>query len=150
MTWITVGFSHDNKDWISRLIAWLIHGRWSHVVLVSPDGSEYIEASGIGKPGVRTKPLELFLAKDNRTLRRIYHPHPDQVWQIASTQLGKGYDWSFLWGWLFRLNMQDKQKWTCNELIAWAAAEAGHPLLVMDDSHYLTPDHLFLISQPME
>jgi uncharacterized protein YycO len=147
-----IGLHHDNSDWISRLMAWLTHATYTHVALVAPDGSEVIEASGVGKPqGVRAMSMEVWASKHPRfVLRKIPHNNHELVWQIAFSQIGKGYDWSYLWGWLFRSNWQDTDKWTCNELIVWACEQAGQPCLTTDAPQWLTPEHLYLISQPLE
>jgi uncharacterized protein YycO len=152
MSHIVIGLHHDPSDWISRVMAWLTHATYTHVALVAPDGSEVIEASAVGKPqGVRAMSMEVWTSKHpGFVLRKIEHPFPALVWQIATGQLGKGYDWNYLWGWLFRRLWQDPEKWVCHELIAWACQEAGHSILSMHAPHWLTPDHLDLISQPLE
>ena len=152
MSHIIIGLHHAADDHISQLMAWFTHGRYSHVALVSPDGSEVIEASGMGKPkGVRAMSMEVWASRHpGFALRKIAHPFPDTVWQIATGQLGKGYDWNYLWGWLMRRLWQDPEKWVCHELIAWACQQAGHPIINMDNPQWLTPEHLYLISQPLE
>jgi hypothetical protein len=149
---IVIALSHDPRDWISRVMAWLTHGRYTHVALVSGDGTEVIEASGMGKPeGVRMASFEVWTAKHPRyVLRKIPHPNPELVWRITTSRLGDGYDWAYLWGWLFRRNWQDSCKWVCHELIVWACEQAGHAIIEMDDAQWLTPEHLYLISQPLE
>jgi uncharacterized protein YycO len=152
MSHIVIGLHHAADDRISQLMAWFTHGRYSHVALISPDGSEVIEASGMGQPkGVRAMSMEIWASRHpGFALRKIEHPFPDTVWQIATGQLGKGYDWNYLWGWLMRRLWQDPEKWVCHELIAWACQQAGHPIINMDNPQWLTPEHLYLISQPLE
>jgi len=117
-------------------------------VLVHPLGHEYVEASGIGQPGVRIKPIAEFTAKPDRIFRRIPHPDPALVWAWAVSQACEDYDWGFLFGWLCRRKWDHPARWTCNDLIAWAADRAGHPIINMDNPHWLTPEHLYLISLP--
>jgi hypothetical protein len=148
--YIIVGFSHDKKDFISRAIGWLTHGSYTHTVLFHPSQTQGIEASGMGKfKGVRNISLENFMKKPNAVLRKIPHNDPYKVWDIAVSQLGKKYDWSYFLGWLLRSNIQNPDKWVCQELIVWAADKAGDPILVMDNSHWLTPYHLWLISKEL-
>jgi uncharacterized protein YycO len=146
---MTLIFAH-NDDWISRLIGWLTRSKHSHVALVSPDGKNVLEATGLSKPGgVRLIPIEQFYAeRQHIEVRTIEHPFPINVWSHAWSQLGKPYDWSYLWGWLLHRDWQDREKWVCHELIVWAAAQSGQPLLEMADAHYLTPGDLYRISKP--
>ena len=152
MSHIVLGFHHDENDWISRVMAWLTHATYTHVALVSPDGSEVIEASGVGKPqGVRAMSMEVWASKHpGFVLRKIPHGKPAEAYAAASAQIGARYDWSYLWGWLFRRNWQNPDKWVCHELIAWAADATGYPFINMDGAEWLTPQHLYLVSQPLE
>jgi hypothetical protein len=83
-------------------------------------------------------------------LKKIPHPNPDAVWQHACSQVGKGYDWGYLFGWLLRRNWQDPEKWVCHELIPWSCQQAGHEIIEMNNPHFLTPDHLDRISLSLE
>lgn len=152
MSHIVLAFSHDPRDWISRAMAWLTHGRYTHVALVSGDGSEVIESSGVGRPqGVRMASFAAWAARHpNYVLRKIHHQNPDLVWRIAASRLGDGYDWAYLCGWLFRRNWQDSCKWVCHELIVWACERAGRAIIDMDEAQWLTPEHLYLVSQPLD
>ena len=152
MSHIVLGLHHAADDFISKAMAWFTHGRYSHVALISPDGSEVIEASGMGQPkGVRAMSMEVWASRHpGFVLRKIEHPFPDTVWQIASSQIGKSYDWFFLWGFLFRRDWQDPEKWVCSELIIDSCTKAGHSILSLHAPHWLTPDHLDLISQSLE
>lgn len=150
MSHIVLGFSRSDH-WISKVVSWLTRGRYSHVMLLNPDTREYIEASGLAKPsGVRVHQLEEFFARIDWDFRIIPHPDPERVWRVAKNHVGKSYDWGYLFGWLFRRNWQDPDKWACNELITYACEMAGHPIIDMSDPQWLTPHHLYLISHPMD
>jgi uncharacterized protein YycO len=130
-------------------MAWFTHATYTHVALVAPDGSEVIEASGVGKPqGVRVMSMEIWASKHpGFVLRKIEHPYPEKVWTIASSQIGKGYDWLFLLSYLIRRDVQDKSKLVCSELIEWSCREAGKnifPSAVRPID--LSPQSLHLIS----
>lgn len=147
---ITLYFHHDPDDWISRLMAWITRSRYTHVALLSPGGDYVLEATGAHDPmGVRISPTWLWQSRHPGFVARAADGDADQVWRIAATHDGAGYDWSYLWGWLFRRNWQRQDRWVCHELIAWACAEAGTPLLDMTDAHFLTPDHLYRVTQPI-
>lgn len=153
MSHIVLGFSHHRRKLISVLVRWFTHGNYSHVMLLEPNGRRYVEASGSASPsGVRIHDLEDFLAsRPEWEFRTIEHPNPMAVWRIACSQEGKKYDWAYFLGWLFLHNWQSEQRWVCNELITWACSVAGHPLFTKDaEPDWLTPQHLFLISKPLE
>lgn len=147
MNTITLLFAHDKGDRISRLMAWFSRADWTHVALLG--NNEVIEASGIGLPGVRVVPLAVWLNDHpGAVAREIPHPHPDLVREYMLSQLGKDYDWRWLFGWLFRLrDWQDDEEWVCSELIAWAAEKSGKPLFSPGSRWRVTPQMLYDISQ---
>lgn len=152
MPHIVLGFSHSNKI-ISRLVKWFTHGNYSHVMLMEPCGRRYIESSGTAKPsGTRIRDLSDFLlSRPEWDFRVIEHPNPDEVWRLACTQVGAEYDWMYFVGWLFRRNWQHGKKWVCNELITWACDRAGCPIFPQEaEPRWLTPQHLYLISKPLD
>jgi hypothetical protein len=148
---IVLGFAHSSSV-IGDLIKWFTHGRYSHVMLMEPGGRRYIESSAFNlPPGVHMHDLSRFIAtKSEWDFRRIPHPNPVGVWNVACTQVGKPYDDAYIFGWLLHRNWQHPGKWSCNELIAWACEKAGHPIIDMAEPQWLTPQHLYLISQPLE
>jgi len=151
MSHIVLGFSRSNTL-VGRSIEWFTRGHWSHCMLLHPDmNRKYIEASGMAKPsGVFVREIDSYLARGEWDFRTIPHPDPIGVWNAAYSQVGKPYDWHYLFGWLLRRKWQNSNRWVCHELIAWAAEQAGHPIIDMNDSHWLTPQHLYLISRSME
>lgn len=145
MSHVYIGLSHDPKNLISRFIAWLTVGK-SHVVLISPCGQWFIEASGKSlagyDTGVRLRPICEFLDQPNAIIKRKEHPNPELCWEKAKSQLGKGYDWGWMRGYLMRdPHWQDPNKWTCGELLAWAFDDSGGNLFPgRDDYHWhVTP-----------
>lgn len=139
---ILLGFCTDKRDWISRLICWATWSPFAHVVLVSPYTAEFIEATH-GK-GVVLGSLAEFLGRDGVELRCIPHHDPAAVWARALSQVGKPYDWRFLWALIARRDWQDPSAWACSELIAWAA-EIYEPEFVS----CITPRDLHLVSKPI-
>lgn len=114
---IRLVFCTDKQDWISTVIRWITWSRFSHVALLSPDGRQAIEAThGVG---VRLVPADDILRRDQVEVRSLAGD-PWLAWQKATAQLGKPYDWRFIYGWLVRRDWQDDSAWACAELIAWA------------------------------
>lgn len=148
---IILGFSRSDHC-VSHAVRKLSRGRFSHVMLLNPQSRYYIESSGLANPpGVQLHSLPEFFSRADWDFRVINHPDPGLVWEIAVGQVGKPYDWYYMVGWLLNdRNWQDDNKWACHELILWACEKAGHPVIDMQDSHNLSPHHLYLISRPME
>ncbi len=148
MEYCLVAFCTDKKDWISSLIRFVTWDKFSHVALVSSDMLYVVESThGIG---VRKIPFKMFHSRyrDGIELRLIPHPHPEQVWARAESQLGKPYDNSFIYGWLFRrTNWQDPEKWACAEVLAWAG-EWFKDVAELRSS--ISPRDLHLISKPFK
>ena len=149
---ITLLFHHGKGDLVSEVLRFFTRGSYTHVALLSPGGDCVIDASGATRPkGVKGTPAWLWMRRHpGCVLRTSDLPDAVTVWRLAESQIGKPYDWAYVWGWLFRRHWQKQDKWVCHELIAWACAEAGTPLLDMTDAHFLTPDHLFRVTKPME
>lgn len=148
MSHIIIGLCTDHSDWISSFIRWLGWTNYSHSVLVSPDGTRFIEATH-GKP-MRCLPIYEFLPRDRAALRQIEHPNPDEVWAIGEAWVKekRRYDWRFSWGWLFRMHLQDPDAFACHEWILVAAARAGKSLAAGSFDR-LTPDYLYAISEDL-
>lgn len=113
---------------------------WSHVAIVNRD--QIIEATVPG--GVRTRSLaDLLAASSEYAFIDIPCPDPAAVIAAAVSQLGKPYDWRGVIGIGARRRWQDPDAWFCSELIAWAFAQAGHPL-VRSTAWRITPRDLHL------
>ena len=146
MNYILIGFSTDKKDWISKIIRKVTWSKFSHVVLINPDRSSYIESThGVG---VRELPISEFFEKNNIEIGMINHPNPEEVWRLAKQEIGKPYDNMYIYGWLFRRNWQDDAKWACCELIPAMTARTGYPIVRCEEFMKVTPQMLYMISSP--
>lgn len=150
---VLVGFSYDPSSWISRLIARVTFGK-SHVVIISPCGGYFIESSGrkaLGHPtGVRMRRIDEFYAEPEFVIKRIAHPDPDGMWALAKRQLGKGYDWSWIVGFLLRdPRIQERDKFTCSELVAWCFDNSGGTLFPDGRRHWwhVTPYEIEMVAK---
>lgn len=152
MSGVLLGFSHDNGDWISRFFSWVTFGGPSHVVLISPDGRWFIEATGIKTPsGVQNPaPISEFLSQPGAEIRVIQHGDPSGVWAAMLSLVGQPYDWGWLFGWLIRnRRWDDPGRWVCSEAIAWAMWQAGRRMFAGDTWH-ITPGDLYMMSVLVE
>lgn len=139
---LLVGFCTDKRDWISAAIRWFTWWKHSHVVLISPDVLHFIESTH-GK-GVVLGSLTEFICRDGCELRMIPHPDPDAVWARAAGEIGKPYDWRYVYGWLVHRAWQDPAAWSCSELIAWAA-----DLFPDEFSGRVSPRDVYLLTKPI-
>ena len=146
MSYLLLGFSTDKKDCISKIIRKITWSKFSHVVLVSPDQTSYIES--IHGVGVRELPIGEFFKKGSVEIGKISHPHPEEVWRLAKKEIGKPYDSMYIYGWLFRRNWQDDEKWACCELVPAMAKRTGHPIIRCEEFIKVTPQMLYIISSP--
>lgn len=142
---LVLAFSRGT-DLIDRLIGWLTYSSVTHVALVR--GQRVIESSGHGYPkGVREVSLWDWLDRHPHSEQRtVEHPAPDTVWEIAQSQLGRGYDYGWLLRWLFRMSWLENDSWTCAELISYCCEASGSAIL--DAGHNtVTPRDLYMISE---
>jgi uncharacterized protein YycO len=88
-------------------------------------------------------------AKDDETTEyfRVLAPrrHMDEAVTIALQQVGRPYDWSAIYGAVFRRDWCDDSSYFCAELVEFAFSKAHYPL-VRDGHRYnrITPRDLLL------
>jgi uncharacterized protein YycO len=84
---------------------------------------------------------------DTTQYYRILAPkrHMDEAVRIALLQVGRPYDWSAIYGGLFRRDWCDDGMFFCSELIEFAFSRAHFPL-IRDSKHFnrITPRDLLL------
>lgn len=132
---ITLQFSAQKKpgSWFIRQFTW---SRFSHVDFVLPDG-RLLGARGVG--GVKIRQPEPF-----DTMARFQVDAPESVLAMARSQIGKGYDWAAIAGFMLKHDWSDKKAWFCSELVAWSFEQAGYPLLNAQHLSRITPRDLLL------
>lgn len=112
----------------------------SHVDLVLPDGRLLGALPGSGVQ-----------IRDWTPARRVERFHIDAppallqaVLERALSQIGRPYDWAGVLGMALRRKWAEQDSWFCSELVAWAFADAGHPLLRAQHLYRITPRDLLL------
>lgn len=128
-----------NDDLISLAIRLRTWSRYPHVAAVMPDKRYIIEARG--GHGVIKTPYHEFKSRYKRTLE-THMPvvNAEQAYEFLHSKLGADYDYEAFWGMGFRLNLNDKEKYVCSELLA----EAGG-IIHQDYWHKTHPQHLYQI-----
>ena len=125
----------------SILLRGFLWSPWSHCAII--DGDWVIEASAFH--GVRERPLADLLANSTKwELRNFPCANPQAVLTQARSQMGKPYDWAGIFGILTRQRFERVDRWFCSELIAWAFAQAGSPL-VRGHLYRITPRDLSIL-----
>ena len=128
---------HALGSLVLRTFLW---SAWSHVALI--DGDEIIEAAA--GHGVRVRPLaELLGEASEHEVIALPARSPRAVLAAARSQVGKPYDWRGVLGIGARRRWHDTDAWFCSELVAWAFARGGSPL-VRIDTWRITPRDLYL------
>ena len=119
-----------------RLFTW---SRWSHVGII--DGDAVIEA--VGFKGVVVTPLEEFKQRYS-TYEIAYAPVEDidRCYYRAYQQVGKKYDWSAIFGHIFRRRWDDTEAWVCSELYAHSSEMVRY-----DRVSSFTPEDCYKISR---
>ena len=95
------------------------------------------------KKGVYTTRLRRLLKGIKRFEIHEIHDVPDldKLRNNLMGQYGKWYDFTYMVGYFFKRDWQDKKKWVSSELIAWAFEDIGQPL-VPGPKNYISPEHL--------
>lgn len=136
---ILIIFGRNNHilSWAIRLFEW---SRWSHCGIV--DGDYVIEATAFG--GVVRTPLRTF-KKRYRRFEFAYLPCDDseKVIERAKQEIGKKYDYLAIFGIFFRRGWNDKDKWFCSELVAYASGIFRYKRISR-----VTPEDLYKVSIP--
>lgn len=135
---VILQFSNKNGpwSWIIRYFTW----SWTaHVDVVESDGN--LIGSTFRK-GVHRHP---FIRSDYKDVQYfLIDIDYDSFMYHIKSQLGKKYDWVSYFGFFFRRDWHQTDKWFCFELIAWAAEQAGKPLLNSVKHNRITGRELLL------
>jgi hypothetical protein len=143
-------------SWLIRLDTW---SPWSHVAMLTPDGT-VIEARFPGlkallaklflrrpAPGVREVALADFIA-DNGVIQPVVFPVKDvdagMAW--ARTQVGCEYDWSGLFGFIVHRLWAHTKEWWCSELATMVLEKAFTPYLDPSAVNRATPQDLWQLA----
>jgi hypothetical protein len=115
--------SHTIGSVLIRLASWF--GPYSHVGVLTADGSHVIEASAF--KGVVRIPLTLFIQGSSKyEVQEIECPNPDKGLAFIEAQIGKPYDWGAIFGMVARQHSwEDVSKWYCSELLEATIQAAG-------------------------
>ncbi len=102
-------------SWLIRIFTW---SRWSHVGIVV--GDKVIEATALH--GVVMTPIADFIKRYNdHSYATMLTENDGDAEFRALLEVGKKYDFSAIFGILFRSGWNQDNAWFCSELVAHAA-----------------------------
>lgn len=142
MIYIGLQRSSSPLSWIVRWFTW---SKYSHAGVV-------VDTSGSLDPA-RPKDMDLYEAHEFHGVRKrklkgkwdlfsvegVTREKQAQVLDFFRKQSGKPYDWSAIFGFIFRTNWDKEDKWFCSEIIVRAFYKADLPLLRTNNFNRITP-----------
>ncbi|RTL37167.1 MAG: hypothetical protein EKK53_21595 [Burkholderiales bacterium] len=122
------------SSWLIRFFTW---SPWSHVAIVEND--EYVIDSTFLHGGVKRRPLLEAVQRYSRMeLLEVDLANEEAAMEFVRSQIGKPYDWTAIFGFVFRRDWAEPDSWFCNEL-AEAAFVAGGRRRFREDIARITP-----------
>lgn len=135
---IIFGRNHLPFSWLIRVFTW---SSWSHCGVVVADGKYVIEATAT--KGVVMTPINDFIKRYNdHQFATIHCDNTNTAYDRLANQIGKKYDFSAVFGILFRTGWNQSSKWFCSELVAYAANTYRR-----DRTGRITPEDIWSNSQ---
>ena len=120
---------------ISMAIRFATRSDWSHAGFVC--GNRFFSAQG---DGVRWRDCD-----PHAKLLFLTAPKIEEAFNWATTQLGKPYDFTALFGLALDRNWREDDSWFCSELVAAAFEAVGAPLFNLSTPVYrITPRDILL------
>lgn len=129
-----------SDDLVSRAIRLYTWGDWSHVGVLLPDNT--VIDSTLTYKGVSQRSLEQFQSEDSKWEIIEHQGLSEELIGFMKQQIGKPYDFTGILGLPFRKDWENDDRWFCSELIAWAAKQAGTPI-INKDAWRVTPQDLY-------
>lgn len=117
---------------------------WASHVDIELDGGRWLLGAVPGRGVCVRDPRDEAPSRVERYRVPMFDHQAAQVTAHAKMQVGTPYDWAGVLGWGLHRNWQDGRAWFCSELVAWAFAQAGVPLLRAADASRISPRDLLL------
>lgn len=128
-------------SWLIRIVTW---SEYSHVDIVLDD--KWLLGSIAPDGVVKNKYAERLAIASKAVLMDLPVKSMDAAIAYASNQLGKPYDWLGVIGIGLHRNWQEDDKWSCAELVAKVASEAGQKPFDDKFIHRITPQDLLMLN----
>lgn len=112
----------------SRMIAWFSSGHFSHVDAVLPDGrllgARSDKADGVSGVRIRRVGYEKWERQVVFTIPSTLE-QSQKFYDFLSGEVGKPYDHTAIWGFMFNRAWRDTDAWYCSELVMHGLEVAG-------------------------
>lgn len=126
-----------------RIVTW---SAYSHVDVIMDDGK--LIGAIAGKGVIESSYEERIKAASKAVIMDLPVKEINEAMAFLRRQLGKPYDWSGVLGIGLHRDWQEDDKWSCAELAAAAAAEAGQRPFDVEFHHRITPQSLLMLNFP--
>jgi len=146
MTNIELIFCKSNNI-LGAAIGLYTYGEWSHVAIMH--AGIIVEASALH--GVRVTTIENLKNGNSKVVGLTIEcqSSDEGVQSIISAEVGKGYDWGFIFNAFFRINVwNDQNAWACSELGAYIVQKSGIKLFSESEKN-ITPTMLYTAVYPI-
>lgn len=136
----------EGRKIFSRLIKAVTWSRFSHVGMIDETGEYVYEAEAF--MGVVKTPINEFVERYNgRVVREDYNcDNPKNAFAFMESQLGKSYDYSAIFGILFKTDIDKENAWFCSELVVRSIEEGGTSYFRPDYESRITPEDLWKVN----
>lgn len=127
----------------SILIRSFTWSSWSHVAFVTP---QYEVIESVSSEGVRRVSMEKALEGVHRYAYVAFNNGDSNAMEASlMTQIGKKYDYLGALGIGLHKDWGEMERWSCGELIAWAAEDSNQPIFRVDQTKKITPEDFWRI-----
>jgi hypothetical protein len=137
---LQLAFTASNSpfSWLIRFFTW---SPYSHVDFYDQEAGILIGA--IPLKGVVARPAEKVFRDSSKVA--IYEVDVDSevVSSIIRREIGKSYDWSAIFGFLFKRDWEKPDRWECSELVSYCVLKAGK-VLFNERLNRITPRDLVI------
>lgn len=142
---IKIAFCGSNKLGALAIKLFTV-SKFAHCALVMPDGETVIESTA-KHGGVNLSTLtELKKINEYVEVCPYFVEHPNLAYDFAKSQIGKGYDFKYIFSFIISREWQDQTKWACSELV-YASLMAGGRRIFRDEfKERITPGDLYKIA----
>jgi uncharacterized protein YycO len=137
-------FFSDSDQAACKLIRAVTWSDYAHVGFYDRSTGNVID-SRMKNKGVTEYSYEKLKLEYPRIIMRSFPEVPREALAIARSQIGKGYDWTALFGIGLHRDWQEDDKWFCSELVAWACAQAGKPI-INKETYRVVPQDVLEVS----
>jgi uncharacterized protein YycO len=130
---------YKGKSILSRIIKFRTWGKYSHASIVTSDLEVYESWYGVRHVGSVLQGHSKGTEVDLYNIKGLTVEQEEQIIAFCTEQLGKGYDYFAIIGFVLRRNYDSMERWFCSELVHEACKNAGVILIDNVESYKVDP-----------